>query len=674
MKEILGSFINDELTHLVAYDTNIVPKPSQSFTRVLQRASIAKNATGDNSYIETCDVLLSITSELNSQANYFLTHENVDKYSIKKFLEDKKQTKEGDSEGKKRKISIPYCSELTSMTHIESLDPIIGRDQDVEKICKALMRKKKNNIILRADAGVGKTTIIDELARKISTDEVHDSLKGSSVWSLDVSEIMAGTKYRGELEQRVQEVLKKLQEVDQNNILFIDEIHNIVGSGNTSSGGMDIMNMLKPALTKNLKCIGATTFEEYKGTLQKNMANTRRFKLLDVKEPSKEDTIQIIKGLKAKFEEHHKVVLDEDYIETVVDLADKYMVSRTFPDKAIDILDDSCVAARSKSQEHVSLDDIYEVVSDLTSVPLTTISSSEIDIIRNLEKNISSKIYGQDQAVSKMTRVIKRHKAGLTDDNKPIGSFIFAGPTGVGKTELCKITAEEMSLKLLRFDMSEYDHESSISKLIGTSAGFIGYEDGGLLTTEVTKNPYSLILLDEFEKAHPKIQNLLLQIADNGFMKDNQGNLVDFRNTLLVLTTNTGIVESQKNSIGFGSVTNEEEVINDSLNAFFSPEFRNRLDAVIQFNYLTKQNYQHITNKFMSNLSDKLKAKDITLEIEEEVNQFIIDNSFDKSMGARPIKRYIYENVEEELVDKIIFDEPSSIKISIKNGVISFDE
>ena len=563
---------------------------------------------------------------------------------------------------------------LNTLAANGEIDPLLGRDSELIRIMQTLSKRRKNNPLLVGDPGVGKTAIAGGLALKIVNNKVPDILKNAIVYSLDLGNLVAGTKYRGEFEERLRIILAELKK-DRNNILFIDEIHMLVGAGSTSSS-MDAANLLKPALADgSLRCIGSTTNDEYRKIFEKDAALSRRFQKVDILEPSKSETIKILQGLKNYYQKHHKVKYSNEALKAATELSIKYMPNRKLPDKAIDVIDEAGsyqqIQAKSKRRVNINKSDIENIVANMTKIPVASVGRKDNEILRHLASNIKLVLFGQDEAVDSLATAIKLSRSGIGMENKPIGSFLFAGPTGVGKTELVKQLAHNLSVKLLRFDMSEYMDRHSNSKLIGSPPGYVGYEEGGLLTEAVSKNPYAVILLDEIEKAHPDIFNMFLQVMDNGKLTDSNGREVDFTNVLLIMTSNIGARDFQKNSIGFNNKTINN--FEKDLNKTFAPEFINRLSKIIYFNQLSEKVINAVVDKFIFILESQLEVKNITLKVTNSAKKWLAKNGYDDKMGARPMSRLIEKEVNTPLVDEILFGKLTcggSVEVEVKNNKI----
>ena len=622
---------------------------------------------------DTADEIDFFVALLEDETSY--THQLLQEFGISKidiiedislndFVKENSGTKE-----KKESVLEDYTTELTSIA--DKFDNVIGREKEVERVIQILARRKKNNPILVGEAGVGKTAIVEGLAKKIANNEVPEILQGKKIYSLDIGSLVAGTKYRGEFEKRIKAVLNELKK-EKEPILFIDEIHMIVGAGAAGNGSMDVANLLKPALARGeIRCIGATTYEEYKNHFEKDKALNRRFQKVDINEPSIEDTVKILKGLKNRYEEFHGVEYSDEAIESAAILANKYLREKFLPDSAIDLIDEVGAKFKINNEKRIEKKDIEKTIAKIANIPEENASNNEIAILKNLENNLKSRVFGQDEAIKELVKVIKRKKAGLTRDDKPIGSFLFVGPTGVGKTEIAKQLASLLGINFLRFDMSEYQEKHSVAKLIGSPPGYVGYEKGGMLTEAIRKNPHTVLLLDEIEKAHPDIVQILLQVMDNATLTDNDGRKADFRNVILIMTSNLGVGEG--NNLGFNQEFSEFK--EEAIDRFFAPEFLNRLDAVVRFKPLSEENILLVVDKFIDELQNKLNEKNIKLNITKRAKKALAKKGYSPKLGARPIARTIEEEIVEPLTDKILFENlTGEVKIDfLKNEFIFKD-
>jgi ATP-dependent Clp protease ATP-binding subunit ClpA len=683
--------LNEHLkkSSIMRTDNQKAVQPTLGFQRVLQRAVFHIQSSGKG-VVKPINLLVAIFSEKESRSVYILNKNNINRLDVVTYIShgrsDKKTdesitTDEESAEQEKLKTEEnAYLINLNNLVNEDKIDNLIGRTKEVDRLIQILSRRTKNNPLLVGESGVGKTAIAEGLAYLICNNKVPNILSDSIIYSLDIAALIAGTKYRGDFEKRLKEVLKFLETKDKA-ILFIDEIHTIIGAGSASGGSLDVSNLLKPALGKGtLRCIGSTTFQEYRGIFDQNQALSRRFQKIDVVEPSFDECIEIINGIKNIYEEYHNVAYSNEAVEASVDLSSKYINDRFLPDKAIDVIDETGamlnIARKNNKNITVKQSDIEKTISKITKIPEQNITVSDKKDLKNLEENLKRVIFGQDLAVETLASAIKLSRVGLRDDNKTIGSFLFTGPTGVGKTEISKQLSEIMGIDLIRFDMSEYMERHTVSRLIGAPPGYVGFDQGGLLTEAIVKSPHCVLLLDEIEKAHPDIFNILLQVMDAGVLTDNNGRKADFRNVILIMTTNIGAELLAKRNIGFSSSSNESDAMN-SLNKLFTPEFRNRLDETIQFNYLDKSIILSIVDKFLTKLQAQLDKRNVEIVVSKAVINWIADNGYDKEMGARPMERFISKNIKKSLVDKLLFGNLKSggqIKLDIVNGSLKFSE
>ncbi len=692
-----AQFINDEMRD-IAKENGIryQPEISMALQRVIQRSALHVQSSGKKS-IQAINLLVAMFSEKESHAVYFLEREGVKRINlVEKIAHGLDQSINNDSASGKRKNFDPlkkvekqkkaledFTVNLTNEAKEGRIDPLVGRNEEIERIIQILVRRRKNNPILVGDSGVGKTAIAEGLALRISQGEVPPQLENTQVYSLDIASLLAGTKFRGDFEARLKIVIQALKDtVKSKKVLFIDEIHSIIGAGSTSGGSLDASNLLKPSLSRGeLKCMGSTTYDEYRKIFEKDQALSRRFQKIDIHEPSKEDTVKILEGLKDKYEDHHKVKFNSETLQHIVELSEKYIHDKKFPDKAIDIMDEvgariSLLPEESKRDEANKLD-IEKVIAQIARIPEKTVSSQEKDKLKNLKKDLRLLIYGQDEAVEKVSQAIILSRSGLATETKPIASFLFAGPTGVGKTELSKQLAHLMGLNFERIDMSEFMEKHSVAKLIGAPPGYVGFDQGGILTEAINKNPYSVLLLDEIEKAHPDIFNILLQVMDHGKLTDSNGRVTDFRNVILIMTSNAGAKEYESGNIGFAG--NDLKVNtskrDQAIKKYFSPEFRNRLDSVVFFNKLSQENIHHVVRKFLMTLENSLLEKGIELTCSEEVIKWLGDTGFDEKLGARPIQRIIDEQIKKKIASELLFghlETGKKVEVVLKNNEISF--
>jgi len=681
--------LNDQLkkTSISKTDNKKPVQPTLGFQRVLQRAVFHIQSSGKG-VVKPINILVAIFSEKESFSVYLLNKNNLTRLDVVTYIshgpskpsKEEQINTENNSEEINTTTSPDFLINLNNEVADKNIDKLIGRTTEIERIIQILARRTKNNPLLVGESGVGKTAIAEGIAECIVEGSVPDLLKDSTVYSLDIGALIAGTKYRGDFEKRLKSVLSFLEKED-NSILFIDEIHTIIGAGSASGGSLDVSNLLKPALGKGkLRCIGSTTFQEYRGIFNQNQALSRRFQKIDIHEPSSDECFEIIQGIKVLYETFHNVSYTDEAIKSAIELSNKYINDRFLPDKAIDIIDETGafinINRNKTSKLKIAKEDIEKTISKITKIPEQNISSTDKKSLKNLKQNLQRVIFGQDRAVDALVTSIKLSRAGLRDDNKTIGSFLFTGPTGVGKTEISKQLANILGIELIRFDMSEYMERHAVSRLIGAPPGYVGFDQGGLLTESIVKNPNAVLLLDEIEKAHPDIFNILLQVMDAGVLTDNNGRKADFRNIVLIMTTNVGADLLSKRNIGFNSDTNESDAMN-SLKRLFSPEFRNRLDDVVQFDYLDEKIIHSIVDKFLIKLQAQLDAKSVEINVEKNVIEWIANNGYNKDMGARPMERFIDKNLKMPLVDKILFGKLNKgglIKISLKDGEIIFTE
>ena len=689
--DALKDELNEHLkkSSIMRTDNQKAVQPTLGFQRVLQRAVFHIQSSGKG-VVKPINILVAIFSEKESRSVYILNKNNINRLDVVTFIShgpSEKKTSDSitaneeniEAENIKTEES-PYLINLNNLVNEDKIDNLIGRTKEVDRLIQILSRRTKNNPLLVGESGVGKTAIAEGLAYLIVNNKVPNILNESIIYSLDIAALIAGTKYRGDFEKRLKEVLKFLETKDKA-ILFIDEIHTIIGAGSASGGSLDVSNLLKPALGKGtLRCIGSTTFQEYRGIFDQNQALSRRFQKIDVIEPSFDECIEIINGIKDIYEEYHNVSYTNEAVKASVDLSSKYINDRFLPDKAIDVIDETGamlnIARKNKKNITVNQSDIEKTISKITKIPEQNITASDKKDLKNLEENLKRVIFGQDLAVETLANAIKLSRVGLRDDNKTIGSFLFTGPTGVGKTEISKQLSEIMGIDLIRFDMSEYMERHTVSRLIGAPPGYVGFDQGGLLTEAIVKSPHCVLLLDEIEKAHPDIFNILLQVMDAGILTDNNGRKADFRNVILIMTTNIGAELLAKRNIGFSTSSNESDAMN-SLNKLFTPEFRNRLDETIQFNYLEKTIILSIVDKFLTKLQAQLDKRNVEIVVSKAVINWIADNGYDKEMGARPMERFISKNIKKPLVDKLLFGNLKSggqISLDIENGSLKFKE
>ena len=687
--ETIKNELNDHIAKnsLKRLDQQKSVQPTLGFQRVLQRAVFHIQSSGQG-VVKPINILVAIFSEKESHSVFLLNKYKISRLDVVSYLSHGTKKKEQPSD--EDKLSSANSDEVNSSKENEFLinlndqvkdnkiDKIIGRKKEIDRLIQILCRRNKNNPLLVGESGVGKTAIAEGLAYLVSKNNVPTIMSGVIVYSLDIAALIAGTKYRGDFEKRLKSVLSFLS--NQNNpILFIDEIHTIIGAGSASGGSLDVSNLLKPALGKGeIRCIGSTTFQEYRGIFNQNQALSRRFQKIDVVEPSFDECEEILMGIKDIYEDYHSVKYTDESIKSAVELSSKYINDRFLPDKAIDVVDETGallnINRKNDKEINVSKSDIEATIAKITKIPEQSITSNDKKSLKNIETNLKRVIFGQDKAVETLSNAIKLSRVGLRDENKTIGSFLFTGPTGVGKTEISKQLSEILGIELIRFDMSEYMERHSVSRLIGAPPGYVGFDQGGLLTEAIVKSPHCVLLLDEIEKAHPDIFNILLQVMDAGVLTDNNGRKSDFRNVILIMTTNIGAELLSKRNIGFSKTTNESDAMN-SLNKLFSPEFRNRLDETIQFNYLDKNVILSIVDKFLTKLQAQLDKKNVEINVSSKVINWIADNGYDKEMGARPMERFISQNIKKPLVDKLLFGSLKGgglIKLDIEKGKLKF--
>jgi ATP-dependent Clp protease ATP-binding subunit ClpA len=675
----------DSHTPIISEDAEIDIVPTVGFQRVLQRSVYQAQSAQKNS-VNAMNVFVSIFSEKESHAVYMLKLNNISRLDVMEGISSQladtpsEETKKVESEKSTKPSSLDsFTSNLCEKARLGEIDPLLGREEEVLRTVQVLSRRRKNNPLFVGQAGVGKTAIAQGLAKRIVDGQVPDVLKKTTIYSLDVGVLIAGTKYRGDFEKRLKSVLTDLEK-DKNAVLFIDEIHTLIGAGSVSGGSLDASNLLKPALADGtLKCIGSTTYEEYRKVFEKDHALARRFQKIDIEEPSVEDTIKILHGLKKYYQAHHKVKFSSAALASAAELTHRHIGDRRLPDKAIDVMDEvgalQQIMPKSKRKINIGVADIENIVAKLARIPSRQVNSNDKSQLQSLEKDLKLGVFGQDNAVDSLSTAIKLSRSGLAPVEQPMGSFLFAGPTGVGKTEICKQLSRIMGVKLLRFDMSEYMERHSISKLIGSPPGYVGYDEGGLLTEAVNSNPYAVLLLDEIEKAHPDIFNLLLQVMDHGMLTDANGREVDFRNVILVMTSNVGAQNVQRASIGF----NEQDHSLDyegELKKTFTPEFRNRLSEIIYFNSLSEDVVVYVVNKFIFELEDVLEQKNVSLIVSDNARKWFAENGYDSKMGARPMIRLIEKEIRKPLADELLFgklSEGGTVKVNVNKDKITLN-
>ncbi|MGV3345067.1 ATP-dependent Clp protease ATP-binding subunit ClpA [Enterobacteriaceae bacterium LUAb1] len=670
LRQELETFIEQTTPVLPVADEERDTQPTLSFQRVLQRAVFHVQSSG-RSDVSGANVLVAIFSEQESQAAYLLRKHEVSRLDVVNFISHgtrkneqnqnaapsaENPVNEEQAGGEERMEN--FTTNLNQLARVGGIDPLIGRDKELERTIQVLCRRRKNNPLLAGESGVGKTAIAEGLAWRIVQGEVPEVMEDCTLYSLDIGSLLAGTKYRGDFEKRFKALLNQLEQ-DKNSILFIDEIHTIIGAGAASGGQVDAANLIKPLLSNGkIRVMGSTTYQEFSNIFEKDRALARRFQKIDITEPSVEETVQILTGLKPKYEAHHDVRYTAKAVRAAVELAVKYINDRHLPDKAIDVIDEAGARARlqpvSKRKKTVNVADVELVVARIARIPEKSVSSSDRDTLKNLSDRLKMLVFGQDNAIEALTEAIKMNRAGLGQERKPVGSFLFAGPTGVGKTEVTAQLAKALGIELLRFDMSEYMERHTVSRLIGAPPGYVGFDQGGLLTDAVIKHPHAVVLLDEIEKAHPDVFNLLLQVMDNGMLTDNNGRKADFRNIVLVMTTNAGVRETERKSIGLIHQDNSTDAM-EEIKKIFTPEFRNRLDNIIWFQHLSAEVIHQVVDKFIVELQAQLDAKGVSLEVNDEARDWLAKKGYDKAMGARPMARAVQENLKKPLANELLF-------------------
>jgi len=690
LKQDLTKFLG-ETTPLLAEDDSRETQPTLGFQRVLQRA-VFHVQSSDKNEVTGANVLVAIFSEQESQAVYFLNKMNITRldvvnyisHGISKVHDQPDDSLEGTESGPAAEEAAKqpletFATNLNELAAQGKIDPLIGRRPEVRRTVQILCRRRKNNPLFVGEAGVGKTALAEGLAKMIVEGEVPELLLGSTIYSLDLGSLVAGTKYRGDFEKRFKAVLAQLRK-EKGAILFIDEIHTIIGAGAASGGVMDASNLIKPMLASGeLKCIGSTTYQEFRGIFEKDHALSRRFQKIDISEPTVEETVEILKGLRTRFEEHHKVKYSPRALRAAAELADRYINDRHLPDKAVDVIDEAGASQRlrkpSRRKKTIGVSEIEEIIAQMARIPAKTVNVSDKETLRNLERDLKMVVYGQDPAIETLSSAIKMSRSGLGNEDRPIGSFLFSGPTGVGKTEVTRQLARIMGLELVRFDMSEYMERHTVSRLIGAPPGYVGYDQGGLLTEAITKNPHVVLLLDEIEKAHPDVFNLLLQVMDHGTLTDNNGRKADFRSVVLVMTTNAGAQEMSRPSIGFTQQDHSSDGM-EAIRRLFTPEFRNRLDATVQFNPLDPTVITRVVDKFIFELEAQLQEQQVTIEVDEAARLWLAEHGYDPQMGARPMARIIQQHIKKPLAEELLFGELANgghLIISEAGGSLKFE-
>lgn len=686
----LSSFIDSTTPLIPDGDLDRDTQPTLGFQRVLQRAVFHVQSSGKTE-VTGANVLVAIFSEQESQAVYLLKKIDISRLDIVNYIShgvikadkiepsDEQQDEVGDVGVEDNKYLENFTANLNVLAKNGQIDPLVGRDTELERTIQVLCRRKKNNPLLVGEAGVGKTAIAEGLAYRIVQNQVPEVIANATIYSLDMGALLAGTKYRGDFEKRLKSLLKEIER-EKDAVLFIDEIHTVIGAGAASGGVMDASNLIKPLLSSGrLRCIGSTTYQEFKSIFEKDTALVRRFQKIDVVEPSVDDTTQILIGLKERYEQHHGVRYTQKALRAAAELSAKYINERHLPDKAIDVIDEAGASQRllpvSKRKKVINVPEIEHVIAKMARIPEKSVSASDKDVLANLDRNLKMVVFGQNEPIEVLTSAIRLSRSGLGNEEKPIGNFLFAGPTGVGKTEVTKQLAKIMGVELLRFDMSEYMERHSISRLIGAPPGYVGFDQGGLLTDAVSKHPYSVVLLDEIEKAHSDIYNILLQVMDHGTLTDNNGRKIDFRNVILVMTTNAGVQETVRKTIGFKQQDHSHDALSE-INRTFSPEFRNRLDGIIWFKHLSRDIILQIVDKFICDLQVQLDKKQVSLELSGTARQWLADKGYDPAMGARPMGRVIQEQLKKPLANEILFGRlmhGGDVRVDLVSDELVFD-
>src|ERR1700688_1923291 len=675
LKKNLREYIDQELDNLVSEDREDA-KPTAGFQRVIQRAVIHVQSSGREE-VTGANVLVAIFAERESHAAYFLQEQDMTRYDAVNYIshgiakrpgmsearpvrgaDEENDAKSGDEQKKKGDALDAYCVNLNKKAREGKIDPLIGRESEINRTIQVLCRRQKNNPLFVGEAGVGKTAIAEGLARRIVHGEVPDVLRNATVFALDMGTLLAGTRYRGDFEERLKQVIKELEGYP-GAILFIDEIHTVIGAGATSGGAMDASNLLKPALASGtVRCVGSTTYKEYRQYFEKDRVLVRRFQKIDVNEPSIPDAIEILKGLKPYFEDYHKLKYTNEAIKAAVELSARYIHDRKLPDKAIDVIDESGAAQmllpERRRKRTIGIKEIETTISTMARIPPKTVSKDDAEVLRHLEQTLKTTVYGQDKAIDSLSASIKLARAGLREPEKPIGCYLFSGPTGVGKTEVAKQLAAALGVELIRFDMSEYMERHTVSRLIGAPPGYVGFDQGGLLTDGVDQHPHCVVLLDEIEKAHPDLYNVLLQIMDHGRLTDHNGKQVNFRNVILIMTTNAGAADLARQAFGFTRSRREGDD-HEAINRQFAPEFRNRLDAIVSFAHLNADVIGMVVEKFVLQLEAQLADRDVTIELSEPAKAWLVQHGYDEQMGARPMARVIQEHIKKPLADEVLF-------------------
>lgn len=693
--EAVRQYLDQEYQSLKTEDDGD-PQPTAGFQRVIQRAILHVQSSGKDT-VTGANVLVALFSERDSYAVYFLQQQDMSRLDAVSFIShgigkggkqlenrapqgaDEAGKAEEKADNKKETALDQFTVNLNAKADAGKVDPLIGRGPEVDRTIQILCRRSKNNPLYVGDPGVGKTAIAEGLARKIVEGEVPEVLKDAVIYSLDMGALLAGTRYRGDFEERLKQVVSELEGMPDA-VLFIDEIHTVIGAGATSGGAMDASNLLKPALSSGaIRCIGSTTYKEFRNHFEKDRALLRRFQKIDVNEPTIEDTVKILRGLRTAFEDHHNVKYTPDALKTAVELSARYINDRKLPDKAIDVIDEvgamQMLVPPSRRKKKITAREIEAVIATMARIPPKTVSSDDKKALENLERDLKHVVFGQDQAIQRLSTAMKLSRAGLRDPDKPIGSFLFTGPTGVGKTEVARQLASIMGIELKRFDMSEYMERHSVSRLIGAPPGYVGYDQGGLLTDAVDQNPHCVLLLDEIEKAHPDLFNILLQVMDNGRLTDHHGKTVDFRNVVLIMTTNAGAADMASQGIGFGNVS-KEDAGEEAVKRMFTPEFRNRLDAIVPFAYLGKATVARVVDKFILQLELQLAEQNVHIQFDKDAREWLADKGYDRLYGARPMGRMIQEKIKQPLAEELLFGklaDGGEVHVSVKDGKPAFE-
>ncbi|MBR0663019.1 ATP-dependent Clp protease ATP-binding subunit ClpA [Roseomonas hellenica] len=701
LKRDLGEFLDKDLAGLVT-DRSGDPKPTAGFQRVVQRAAIHVQSSGRDE-VTGANVLVALFSERESHAVYFLQLQDMTRLDAVNFIshgiakapgrstprpvQGTPQPEETPERGEEKPQRAPrgqdalsnYCVNLNKKAQQGKIDPLIGRDSEIERTIQILCRRTKNNPLYVGDPGVGKTAIAEGLAKRIIEGDVPEVLLKSTIYALDMGSLLAGTRYRGDFEERLKAVVQELEN-QAGSILFIDEIHTVIGAGATSGGAMDASNLLKPALAQGtLRCIGSTTYKEYRNYFEKDRALVRRFQKIDVNEPTLEDAVKILQGLKTNYEKHHKVKYTPEAIRAAVELSAKYIHDRKLPDKAIDVIDEvgasRMLLPENKRRKTVTLKDVEDIVAKIARIPPKSVSTDDKEVLKNLERDLKAMVFGQDKAIEALSAAIKLSRAGLRDPEKPIGNYLFSGPTGVGKTEVAKQLSKTLGIELIRFDMSEYMERHSVSRLIGAPPGYVGFDQGGLLTDAIDQHPHAVLLLDEIEKAHQDLFNILLQVMDHGKLTDHNGKTVDFRNVILIMTTNAGAADMARPTIGFERTTRIGEDT-EAIQRMFTPEFRNRLDATVPFSSLSQEIVAQVVEKFVMQLEAQLADRNVTIELSSAAKEWLAEKGYDPLYGARPLARVIQEHIKKPLAEELLFGrltKGGSVKVGLKDNALSFD-